>query len=80
MFPFTKRLRPFLTEEQYRVLTGLPPLEATLDSVIDGYLALGRAFLPRARRLAAATGAVWPEAYERASVSYFETSLGVSIG
>lgn len=80
IFPFTKRLRPFLTEEQYSVLTGLPPLEATLDSVIDGYVALGRAFLPRARRLAAATGAVWPEAYERASVSYFERSLGVSIG
>jgi hypothetical protein len=80
VFPFKKRLRPFLTEEQYSVLTGLPPLHATLDSVIDGYVALSRAFLPRARRLAAATGATWPEAYERASVSYFERSLGVNVG
>lgn len=79
LFPFTKRLRPFLTEEQYAVLTSLPPLQATLDSVIDGYVALARAFLPRARRLAQATGAVWPAALEDASVDYFERSLGVKL-
>lgn len=79
-FPFTKRLRGYLTDEQHRLLVSLPPLEATLDSVIDGYLALARAFLPRARALAGRTGAEWPAAYEAASVGYFERSLGVSIG
>jgi hypothetical protein len=56
-----------------------PALETTKDSVVDGYIALARTNLPRARRLAALTGAAWPEAYERASVDYFERSLGVSI-
>jgi hypothetical protein len=79
-FPFTKRLRTYLTDEQNDLLASLPPLELTIDSAIDGYLALARVFLPRARRLAAETGHPWPEAYERASVRYFERSLGVRIG
>lgn len=79
-FPFTKRLRGYLTEEQLALLTSLPPLEATIDSVIDGYVALARAFLPRAHRLAEQTGADFPFAYEAASVGYFEGSLGLSLG
>jgi hypothetical protein len=78
-FPFTKRLRTYLTDDQNALLGSLPPLEATIDSVIEGYVALARAFLPRARRLAEETGAEWPEAYERASVRFFERSLGASI-
>jgi hypothetical protein len=78
-FPFTKRLRDYLTDEQNQLLVALPPLEATIDSVIEGYVALARAFLPRAGRLAERTGAEWPEAYERASVGFFERSLGVSV-
>jgi len=78
-FPFTKQLRSYLTDEQNGRLLSHPPLEATIDSVIDGYVALARIFLPRARRLAELTGAEWPEAYERSSVGFFERSLGVSI-
>jgi hypothetical protein len=78
-FPFTKRLRSYLTDEQNQLLVSLPPLEATIDSVIEGYIALARIFLPRARRLAELTGAEWPDAYVRASVRFFERSLGVSI-
>jgi hypothetical protein len=78
-FPFTKRLRSYLTEVQNQLLTTLPPLEASIDSVIVGYIALARIFLPRARRLAELTRAQRPEAYARAS-GYFERSLGVSIG
>jgi hypothetical protein len=78
-FPFTKRLRGYLTEEQYGVLLSLPPIAPTIDSAIDGYVALAEAFLPRARRLAASTGAAWPADYEAASVGYFERSLGVSL-
>lgn len=79
-FPFTKRLRSYLTDEQNQLLVSLPPLEATIDSVVGGYIALARIFLPRARRLAELTGAEWPEPYVRASVGFFERSLGVSIG
>jgi hypothetical protein len=78
-FPFTKRLRTYLTDEQNELLVSLPPVQATIDSVIEGYVALARAFLPRARQLAARTGSEWPKDYERASVGFFERSLGVSI-
>ena len=78
-FPFTKRLRSYLTEEQNQLLASLPPLVATLDSVIEGYVALARAFIPRAKALAGRTGATWPAAFELASVTYFERSLGVKI-
>lgn len=78
-FPFTKRLCSYLTDEQNELLAALPPLVATLDSVIEGYLALAHAFLPRARALAERTGATWPAAYETASVGYFEKSLGVKV-
>ncbi len=78
-FPFTKRLRSYLTDEQNAVLKSLPPLWASLDSVIDGYVALAEVFLPRARRLAAATGVNWPTEYERASVSFFERMVGVEL-
>jgi hypothetical protein len=78
-FPFTKRLRGYLTDEQNALLASLPPLEPTIDSAIDGYLALARVFLPRAHRLAEQTGHPWPQAYEDASVAYFERSLGVQL-
>jgi hypothetical protein len=79
-FPFTKRLRGYLTDEQNRLLEELPPLEATIDSGIDGWIALARIFLPRARALAERTGGVWPAEYERASVDYFERMLGAPLG
>ncbi len=78
-FPFTKRLRSYLTDEQNALLVSLPPLEPTIDSAIDGYVALARIFLPRAHRLAERTGHNWPQAYEDASVAYFEHSLGVQL-
>jgi hypothetical protein len=79
-FPFTKRLRRYLTDEQNAVLESLPPLRADWDSIIACYIALARAFLPRARRLADATGAAWPAAYEQATITYFESMLGAQIG
>jgi hypothetical protein len=79
-FPFTKRLRRYLTDEQNAVLESLPPLRADWESIIGCYVALARAFLPRARRLADATGAPWPAAYEQATIAYFESMLGAQIG
>ncbi len=78
-FPFTKRLRRYLSAEQHGVLEGLPPITANLDSAIDGYIAVAQAFLPRAKQLAAVTGATWPAAYERASVAHFQQMVGASI-
>jgi len=78
-FPFTKRLRPYLSDEQNALLASLPPRAPTVDSAIEGFAALAEAFLPRARRLAERTGARWPAEFERASVAYFERSLGASI-
>jgi hypothetical protein len=78
-FPFTKRLRRYLTDEQNALLGSLPPLSPTIDSAIDGYVALIEIFLPRARRLAEATGGAFPEAYARAGIAYFERSVGARI-
>jgi hypothetical protein len=78
-FPFTKRLRPFLTEEQHGVLESLPPIEPTIDAVVDGYRALARAFLPRARALADATDSEWPTAYEAATLAHYERGIGVPL-
>jgi hypothetical protein len=78
-FPFTKRLRSYLSVEQNDILESLPPLAPTIESGIDGYIALARAFLPRARALAERTGATWPDAYEHATINHFETMLGASL-
>ncbi len=78
-FPFTKRLRTYLTDEQNDVLGSLQPVEASIDSAIDGFVALAQVFIPRARRLAARTGTQWPAAFERASVEYFERMVGVTL-
>lgn len=75
-----KRVRPFLSSEQYEALVTLPPLDGTLDTCIEACLAVARLFIPRGRRLAATTGSVWPKELERATVSHVEHSLGVPIG
>jgi hypothetical protein len=67
----------YLTDEQNTLLTSLPHLEPTIDSAIDGYLALARIFLPRAHRRAERTGHASSQAHEDANVAYFERSLGV---
>jgi hypothetical protein len=79
-FPFTKRLREYLTDEQNELLESLPPIAPTIESGIDGYVALARAFLPRAKALAVRTGATWPATYADATVRYFERMLGADLG
>ena len=37
-FPFTKRLRPYLSDEN-ALLEALPPVETTIDSMIKGFIA-----------------------------------------
>ena len=74
-----KRLNPFLSDEQQALLRTLPPLAPTIDSVIDAEAAIARIFIPRGRRLAALTGATWPDDLERATVHHFERNLDTTI-
>jgi len=78
-FPFTKRLRRYLTDEQNALLESLPPVAPSIESAIDGFVALAEIFIPRAKRLAEATGTRWPVEFEQASVSYFNKSVGVQL-
>ncbi len=74
-----KRLNPFLSREQQEVLLSLPPVAPTIDSVIDAELAIARDFIPRGQRLAGATGAVWPQPFQDATVAHVERNLGVAV-
>lgn len=75
-----KRVRPFLTAEQYDTLVSIPAIDGTLDRCIEACLALARVFVARGRALAARTGAVWPYELERATVEHVERNLGVATG
>ena len=78
-FPFTKHLR--VTSPMSRTPCWVPchlwDRPSTQPSTATWPRA--RIFLPRARHLAEQTGHPWPQAYEDASVAYFERSLGVQI-
>ncbi len=74
-----KRLNPLLTEEQRAALAGLPPLVPTREAVIAGHLACARLFLPHARRLLAAHGLPYPEAFERATLDHLRRALGLTL-
>ena len=71
--------RPLLTAQQLGELDGLPPLSPERESVLANQAALARIFLPRARRLAKATGAEWPEAFEQATLEHLKRELGLEI-
>ncbi|MBO0702966.1 MAG: hypothetical protein J2P38_08535, partial [Candidatus Dormibacteraeota bacterium] len=75
-----KRMRPFLSPEQYELLCRLPATDGTLDACIEANLALARVFVPRGRALAERVDARWPAELERATVDHVERSLGVTVG
>jgi len=70
---------PLLNAEQREQLQSLPPLVAERASVIEGHRAFAGMFLPRARRLAAEIGMVWPSDFEAATRRYLETNLQLRI-
>jgi hypothetical protein len=74
-----KRMREFLTEEQHDLLRALPPIEATLRSVVESYAATAEVFVSRGRALATKTGGVWPEEFEAATRRHLERSIGTPI-
>lgn len=71
-----KRLLP---PADVRVLEALSATPATRPGVIAGSLALAEAFLPRARRLAAESGAEWPAALEAAVRDHLLRELGIAL-
>lgn len=75
-----KRLRRFLSDEQYGLLEALPPVEHTLESVIASELALAAIFVPRGRALADRLGAEWPGALEEATLAYLAAELDRPVG
>jgi hypothetical protein len=74
-----RHVAAFLTEEQRAVLAQVPSLAPTMDSLIQGRLAYGRLFLPRARRLMHAHGHVYPEAFEAATKRHLWETLGLRL-
>lgn len=68
----------FLNAEQRAVLADVPSLAPTMASVIEGRVAYGRLFLPRARRLMEANGLAYPEAFEAATRRSLQETLGLN--
>ena len=60
-------LRRLVTTEQYERLSRFPAMTADRASIVDGSVAAAELFLPLARKLAAETGAHWPQALEDAT-------------
>lgn len=72
-------LNLLLPAERQQILTDLPPLQATRESVIAGHVACAAAFLPLARNLHSRCGLDWPHALEDAARRYLNTALSVKI-
>jgi predicted nucleotidyltransferase len=68
-----------LTPERYEVLQRLPFPQPERSEVIAAHAAYARAFMPRARKLAAAQGVLWPEAFEAATLRHLRDELGPEV-
>lgn len=73
------RRNPLLTADQRAELASLGAVTPDHDGILAGNLALAAIFFPRARRLAAAVGATWPEALEGATRAHLRRNLGVEL-
>jgi predicted nucleotidyltransferase len=69
----------FLTDAQKAAIAALPTIAAERDSIVRGSEAFAAIFLPRARVLAAAIGAEWPQAFEDATRRHLAAKLGMRV-
>jgi len=69
----------FLTEAQTAQIAALPTIAAEPESLARGTEAFAAVFLPRAKTLAAAIGAEWPQAFEEATRRHLAATLGMRI-
>ena len=74
-----RHVAAFLNEEQRAILAQVPSLAPTMESLVQGRVAYGRLFLPRARRLMEALGQVYPEDFEAATKRHLWETLGLSL-
>ncbi len=72
----TTRLLP---RDDVRTLSSLPPVHAEREALMAFNTAVAAAFLPRARRLATTTGAVWPTALETETRTRLAQALGFEL-
>lgn len=61
------------------LLQSLPVAFPERQSIIDAHLAVAEAYVLRARKLAATSGAEWPSAMEEATRRFLMTELGVDL-
>lgn len=74
-----KRLNPFLTQEQRMLLESLTPPAARREPLLAANAELARIFLARAKPLAAARGAKWPQAFEDSTRRHLKSALALEI-
>lgn len=72
-------LNRLLPPDRRQTLLGLPPFQATRQSVIDAHLACAAAFMPLARELHSRCGLVWPQPLEDAVRRHVATTLSVTV-
>lgn len=69
----------FLTDDQRRDLAGLSPVVADQAGILAANQEVAAIFLPRARRLATAVGAAWPDAFEAATRRHLRKKVGLEL-
>ncbi|MEV5960929.1 nucleotidyltransferase domain-containing protein [Kribbella sp. NPDC051952] len=68
-----------LPADRQQLLTNLPPLQATRESVIAAHVACATAFLPLARALHTRCALPWPQSLETAARQHLSTTLSVDL-
>ena len=74
------KLNPFLTEAQRAALAALPPLAMSVESLLEGSLAIARIYVPLAKSMADARGLRWPDALEAAARRHIDGMEDVAMG
>jgi predicted nucleotidyltransferase len=69
-------LSRLLSPDQMQVLTGLPFPRPERTAIIEAHLATARAFMPRARALAAKLDIPWPQTFEEATLRHLRRRFG----
>lgn len=70
-------LKKQLAPDRLALLEALPHPGPTRDAVIEAHRATARSFLAHARPLATASGAAWPDRFEKATRAHLRRSLGM---
>ncbi len=69
-------LSRLLSADQMQVLTSLPFPKPERTSIIEAHLATARAFMPRARSMAARLDIPWPQPFEEATLRHLRRVFG----